>query len=223
MNRLKQLEIKKLMKELEYIEIDFSFKNEVISEVDSSFLKDVNDFLGSNKELKELYDKSINSKIDDFFNNKESDSTEIGDFKGIKIDDLESETIEQEVNFDIEEEVEPEIEVNEKSPKLRKLYREIVKVTHPDKVKNKKLNEKYIQATEFYDNDDLAGIYLICDEVGIEYEITEEDDILIKSKINILRQKIHFMESTFTWKWYYSKSQEERDNLILNFIKLQLR
>jgi hypothetical protein len=223
MNRLKQLEIKKLIKELEYIEIDFSFKNEVISEVDSSFLKDVNDFLGKNQELKDLYEKSINSKIDDFFDNIKSD-TDVGDFQGHKIDESD-ETIESEINIeDIDiEEVDSEIESNEKSPKLKKLYREIVKATHPDKVKNKKLNEKYIQATVFYDQDDLAGLYLICDEVGIEYEITEDDDLLIKSKINKLKEKILFMESTFTWKWYYSKSQEEKDNLILNFIKIQLR
>jgi 6-pyruvoyl-tetrahydropterin synthase len=222
MNRLKKLEIKKLMKELEYIEIDFSFKNEVISEVDSSFIKDVNDFLGKNLELKELYEKSINMKMDDFFDNLKPHGTEVGEFRGVNIDDsdYDAENIE-EINIDIE--TESDMEVTEKSPKLKKLYREIVKVTHPDKVKNKKLNEKYIQATGFYDNDDLAGIYLICDEVGIEYEMNEEDDFLIKLKINTLKEKIHFMESTFTWKWYYSKSQEEKDKLIFNFIKMQLR
>jgi len=34
--------------------------------------------------------------------------------------------------------------------KVKKIYREIVKSTHPDKIKNSKLNELYLEATYLY-------------------------------------------------------------------------
>ena len=47
MNKLKILEVKKLLKELDYIESDFEYRSEVISEADSEFIQSVNDFLVS--------------------------------------------------------------------------------------------------------------------------------------------------------------------------------
>jgi hypothetical protein len=55
-----------------------------------------------------------------------------------------------------------EITPDLKSTKIRKLYRDIVKVTHPDKVDNKSLNDIYIESTKCYDENDKIGIYKIC-------------------------------------------------------------
>lgn len=216
MNKLKKLEAKKLLKELEFFESDFEYKNEVISEADGEFLNSVNSFLNNHSQLKELYDKKINDKIDQMIKKKEDE-----------INERESESM-VDGNMDGEDkEIKEEQKDNEnkediKSPKLKKLYRDIVKLTHPDKVKSEKLNALYIKATSFYDKNDLAGIYSICDEIGIEYEVDEEDNVLISDKINTLKQRISFMEQTFTWKWFYCKDQQERDNIILTYIRMQL-
>jgi DNA gyrase subunit A len=50
---------------------------------------------------------------------------------------------------------------NQEDDNLKKLYRQVVKVTHPDKVKNKSLNSFYIDATNSYNNDDYINLYLI--------------------------------------------------------------
>jgi hypothetical protein len=45
MSKLKQLEIKKLMKELDFIESDFTYKSEIVHEADNNFIKSVNELL----------------------------------------------------------------------------------------------------------------------------------------------------------------------------------
>ena len=224
MSKLKKLEAKKLLKELEFFESDFEYKNEVISEADGEFLNSVNSFLSNHPELKEIYDKKINDKIDQMIKKRED---EIKDIQSRESESegngrMDGENVEGEEN-PIEEDIQDsQDEKDIKSPKLKKLYRDIVKLTHPDKVKSEKLNALYIKVTSFYDKNDLAGIYSICDELGVEYEVDEDDNVLISDKINSLRQRISFMEQTFTWKWFYSKEQQERDNIILTFIRMQL-
>jgi hypothetical protein len=219
MNKFKQLEQKKILKELDYIETDFEFKNEIISEVDSEFINNVNEFLKERPVLKEKFDKKMGKKFDDATDNKSNDENNKDEEGGEKVN---PDQIEDNLNDDgdISEEVEIEPK-KEKSPKVKKIYREIVKLTHPDKVKVKKLNDLYLKATEYYESDDITGLYTICNELGIEYELDESDNESILLKIKSLKGKIGFIESTFTWKWYSAK-EKEKENLILNYIQLQL-
>ena len=89
MNKFKQLEQKKIIKELEYIETDFEFKNEIISEVDSEFINNVNEFLKGRPDLKELFDKKMGKKFDDVMDNGnneggEEDSNKEGRMKKVR-------------------------------------------------------------------------------------------------------------------------------------------
>ena len=220
MNKFKQLEQKRILKELEYIETDYEYKNGVITEIDTEFIGSVNEYLESRPDLKELFDKKMGQKFDDMVNEKTGNNEE--NTGGEKVDESQIETNlnDEDKSEEISEEVKVEPK-KEKSPKVKKLYREIVKLTHPDKVKVKKLNDLYIKATEYYEQNDITGLYGICNELGIEYELDESDNESILSKISSLKDKIGFLESTFTWKWYSCKD-EEREHLILTYIKLQL-
>lgn len=219
MSKFKKLEQKKILKELDYIETDFEFKNEIISEVDSEFINNVNEFLKGRPDLKELFDKKMGKKFDDATDNKSNDDNNKDEEGGEKVN---PDQIEDNLNDDSDVSEEVEIEPKkEKSPKVKKIYREIVKLTHPDKVKVKKLNDLYLKATEYYESDDITGLYTICNELGIEYELDESDNESILLKIKSLKGKIGFIESTFTWKWYSAKDKE-KENLILNYIQLQL-
>ena len=222
MNKLKILEVKKLLKELDYIESDFEYRSEVISEADFEFINSVNDFLSTHPELKEIYDQKITDKINesikrgtDEAEESQEDDTE-GDGEDVSELIDEDERQEEEV-----EEIDEDKEII--SPKLKKLYREIVKITHPDKVKKKKLNDIYIKATDFYNLNDKVGIYKICNELSIDYDIEAEDEIFISTKIDSLKKRIGFLESTFTWKWARTENEEERNQILLNYIKLRIQ
>lgn len=214
MNKIKQLEIKKLLRELDFIESDFIYKNELVQEADNSFIRSVNDLLIKHPDLKDIFDKKINSKIENVFKKREEIIKEIteSDEKEISLDEFIDEIVDQ-TSF-----IEVEIEVS----KIKKLYREIVKRTHPDKVSNKKLNELYLKSTFFYEANDIAGIYSICDELDLDYEVDEKDNKMIVDKINSLKSRITFMESTITWKWFHSEDEKEKEQLVLKYIENQL-
>lgn len=226
MDKLKQMEIKKLIKELDYIESDFEYKSEIISENDSKFMMDVSDFLKRNPTLKELFDKKVSEKIEDIIKKgEENENTDIVKREDeINETDMETETKEEGESIPNENK-EEEIQNTEdtKSAKIKKLYREIVKMTHPDIVKNKKLNEVYIKATGMYDKNDISGIYSICNDLKIEYDLDEGDADNINIKIKTLKDRIGFIESTITWKWHYSKTPQEKEQLVFMYIRMQLQ
>lgn len=225
MSKLAELKVKRLLKRLEYVEEEYDFRNEVILEADPEFLGSINDFLNNNPEIKKIYDEKINRQIEDAINKsteKEKDIQEIEEFEleneGDNSDSSEDTTSDNEdvVNEPIQK------AKNNLSPKIKSLYREIVKKTHPDKIKDEKLNALYIEATDFYNEGDKLGIYKICGDLGIEYTLDDEDYVDIEKRIKKLESKISFMESTFTWKWVNAETDEMKNNIIVTFIKQKL-
>lgn len=211
MSKLKRLEVKKLLKELDFIESDFNYKNEIVFEADSEFIKSVNDLLEKHPMLKDVIDKKTNKRVDSVFSDIIKEAL-----------DKDNEVLEEEEL--VEEFINEEVVnvVNPREVKMKKLYRDIAKLTHPDKIVSEKLNDLYLKSTKFYKNSDITGIYYICDELGITYEIDDEDNEMIINKINSLKNRISFMESTLTWRWYHSENEKEKEQILLSYIKMQL-
>jgi hypothetical protein len=218
MDKIKQLENKKLLKELEFVETDFEYKTEIISEADTNFIKNINEFLLNHPELKNMIDKRMNDKIDRMVKEKEQSDNEFQKEKEV-IDEKDSQ-----INQNTEENEETEVNDNKvvRSEKIKKLYREIVKLTHPDKANDIKLNDIYIKSTKSYDENDLISIYAICSDLSIEYESDETDNIYISDRITVLKERINFMESTFTWKWHTADNNRQKDDVLMNYIRAQL-
>jgi hypothetical protein len=202
MNRLQYLQTKKLFKELEYMESDFEYRNEIISEADSEFITQVNNFLDHHPELKEIYDEKIDNHIQQSILRNTEEVIEL----------FESEVEEEIITYE-----------DPKLPKVKKLYREIVKLTHPDKVDKKSLNDLYLSATKYYDNNDKIGIYKICTELDIDYDLDEDDNQIIESKIEDLKRRIEFLESTFTWQWINTNGDKEKTEMLINYIRMRLQ
>lgn len=211
MNKLKSLEIKKLLKELEFIESDFEYRNLAVSEADTQFINSISDFLNHHPELKKIYDDKITEKINKTIEKIQIKSDEIQNLENKNFDDI------------LIEEIEENDEQKHDISRIKKLYREIVKLTHPDKVKNNKYNELYIKSSKYYESFDKIGIYSICNELEIEYEIEEEDVILINEQISGLKDKINFLESTFAWQWYNCEDEMLKSQILVNFIKLKIK
>ena len=211
MSKLKRLEVKKLLKELDFIESDFNYKNEIVFEADSNFIKSVNDLLEKHPMLKDIINKKNSKRVDLVFSDIIKEALD-------KDDEIleEEELVEDFINEEVVSEINP------KEVKMKKLYRDIAKLTHPDKIVSEKLNDLYLKSTKFYKNSDITGIYYICDELGITYEIDDKDNEMISNKINNLKSRISFMESTLTWRWFHSESEKEKEQIVLSYIKMQL-
>lgn len=222
MNKVKSLEFKKLLKELEFIESDFDYRNEIISEADSEFIKAINLYLEGQPELKKVYDDKITEKVEKTIKKyqKESESFEIKSNESPQ--ELEDD---DNISYDdntIQNENEEEKEDNEYISRLKKLHREVVKITHPDKVKIKRLNELYIKCTECYNKKDLLGVFAICSQLDIPYEITDNEVNMISVQISTYRNKISFLESTYTWHWYNCNDGDLKNQILLKYIHTKL-
>lgn len=108
-------------------------------------------------------------------------------------------------------------------PEVKKIYRDIVKTTHPDRIKNPKLNELYLEATAAYESNDIVNLIRVCNDLMIDVEW--RDDVLkkVEERISLIKQQIHFLESTYTFKWLKSHDDNDRNKIVLKFIENTLK
>jgi len=193
---IRKLYIHRLIKELDFVKSDYDYKSELFVGANSEFIKDVNSFLENHPELKSLFEEKTN----------------------VSIIESESETLVQTEEFSDNSDVEKVT----KDPKIKNLYRNIVKSTHPDKVNDLYLKELYIEATKAYDNNSLLSILTICDKLGIPYDLSEEEASLIKNEILSLNIKSQLLDNTYVFNWARCNTIEEKEIIILNYIKRQI-
>ena len=105
---------------------------------------------------------------------------------------------------------------------LKVLYRKIVKLTHPDKIKNHYLNDIYIKSTEAIEKNDRVNIFRICLLLGIEFELNFDILSHVEEEINKLEKKINFVESSYHMRWHYS-DKEQKINIMLDYLKKQIK
>lgn len=106
---------------------------------------------------------------------------------------------------------------NQKS-RIKKLFREIAKKTHPDKVDSEELKEFYIRGLKAYDENDIICLYLIAKELKIWFEIPLEDMPLFSKIIDEKRDEIKKLESSFIWFWIVAKTEKEKNEVVDNFL-----
>lgn len=120
--------------------------------------------------------------------------------------------------FDYDKITEIKEEIREKNPQLKDLYRKVVKKTHPDKIKDENLNEFYMVATKIYDKDDVLNMYRLCNELGIEYELSETDEEYIREEIEKTKQRIYFIEKSLTYQWAEGDINK-KEKVVLDYIR----
>lgn len=181
-DKIKKLEIKKLLQEYNFLLIDDEYKREVIGDNRSEFLKSIED------KKKELGVSSPEPEI----------PTEPKD----KV------------------EKEPKIKnVNDHTKrKMKKIYRDIVKITHPDKLDSEEYLDTYIKAKESYSDNNLLELYMICVELNIDVELEGEDVENILEVLILKRKEMSDLESSFLWLWVHAPTQEIKDEIVLKFI-----
>jgi hypothetical protein len=101
--------------------------------------------------------------------------------------------------------------------KVKKLYREIAKVTHPDKAKTDEHTGLYMQATVAAEEFDLFTLFEICSKLRIEHSVDGEDKEILKVKIDKKKDKLKNIESSFIWLYTHAKTEQEKQFLINQF------
>ena len=195
-DRLLELEMMKIMQEYKLLLLDEEYKNEMISLNKTEFLKEI----GKKGGIEEPVVEDSKEKEPNIENN------------------------EDEVNDELNDEVE---EVDEKTSLLKesikKLYRKIVKLTHPDKTMHKnnkkELNELYIRAERAMATMDVYEILIICDKLDIEYQIDIIQKDILEENLQKKKSLLKGMESSFIWQWIIADTDEKKDSIVDLFLQ----
>jgi hypothetical protein len=190
-DKLKQLEIKKLLTEYDYLIIDEEIKTEVVDKYLPKFTEEINEFTNKIEGKKEEEKKEVKKGID--VNNGEPKEKEIK--KVIEDDDLPKET----------------------KDRLKKLFREIVKKTHPDKTKSEDLIDVYIKSKEAYESNDILKLAYYANKVDINVELSDMEIQLLNDLIIYKKEELSEIEKSWLWKWYKANTESERDVIIKMF------
>ena len=219
MEKLKSLENQRLVSQLSYKQNDYEYRQELMAQVDVQFQDNILKVLEEYPSIGDMYNaklKETEKNISQIINenrpqNVESKEMEDGDIEAGQVDE-ESTTISEEITI-------PE---DTRAPRIKRLYREIAKVTHPDKIKSDKLNSFYVDATNFYNNSDYVELLLVGHKVGISIDLEDEDISEIIDKIKFYEDRMKLMESTYTWVWYSTEDDQQKKNILLGYIKSRI-
>ena len=190
-DKLKQLEIKKLLTEYDYLVIDEEIKTEVVNEYLPKFTEEINEFTNKIEGKKKEEKKEVKKGVD--VNNGEPKEKEIK--KVIEDDDLPKET----------------------KDRIKKLFREIVKKTHPDKTKSEDLIDIYIKSKEAYESNDILKLAYYANKVDINVELSDMEIQLLNDLIIYKKEELSEIEKSWLWKWYKANTESERDVIIKMF------
>ena len=104
--------------------------------------------------------------------------------------------------------------------KIKKIYREIVKKTHPDKVNSEELNELYIKATEYYITYDIFELYFISKTLNIKIKLSLDETKTLNELIELKKTELKSIETSFIWLWLNSDNDDEKNSLINKFLEV---
>lgn len=180
-NGLKELEIKRLFKEYDYLLVEDEYKKVFVEEHNVKFLKEINKYREKlNKPLQET--QQIQEKKE---NNKN------------KVTEVNRET----------------------KRKIKNIYRKIVKITHPDKTDSEKLFEVHTKAKNYYEENNLLGLYLICMDLNIKVDLEDVKIEELKESIDKKKKYLNSLEKSYLWLWVNAESDLEKEKIIKLFIE----
>ena len=184
MNKLKQLELKRIVREYSLVKTNDEYVSEIISVNTPDFLKQINDYM-----------KDSNIVVDDSKNEPKNNEK--------KKDPI----------YNLAEFTEST------KAKMKKIYRDIVKLTHPDKVSDERLNAVYIEAKDAYYHNDIMELFYICDSLKIEVEIEESDIVTFNRIVEEKKKRSKSMEQSYLWLWVIAPTEEEKLSIVELFVK----
>tara|TARA_Y100001973_G_scaffold105079_1_gene176928 strand:+ start:9013 stop:9654 length:642 start_codon:yes stop_codon:yes gene_type:complete len=113
------------------------------------------------------------------------------------------------------------------SPDVKRLFKKIASMTHPDKLaglseyETKKKKDLFKKAMSAMENDDLVSLADIAGDLEIETpEITKAKLKEAEQKIIAIKRELHQIESTYVWKWFFCEDEEIKDKILTELFEI---
>ena len=120
------------------------------------------------------------------------------------------ETPECEVPFDLPDEDSPSSNAPNAPDEIKKLYRSIAQLTHPDKIKDEHLNDIFKQAAEAIEDENWMLLVELAGELRIDIEfLSDETCEIIEQSIQRNEQQIAGIKNSFSYIW--SKQRDDKN------------
>ena len=184
-------------------------------------LKSLNEELKITKETYRYADKEFHKAFNEkYFPEQAIPNKETGEIRSRQESD-EQEERQQEQFYEQPPPEETLSASKNEDPQMKKMFRNIAKEAHPDKLANASESEKkrkkdlYSSAITAFENDDFATLYNVCEELGIDPpEVDEAKVKKMEEQVSSVKQDINKLKSTFMWEWLFAPTKEQKENLI---------
>lgn len=209
MSNIQSLEIKMLIHKLDSVKKEMEIKNEKLEFINDLFLKEVS------VNTDPLPEEGIQETVE----NVPIDETQINE----EVNSGSTEQTKEETVKEILDTVKNKIEL---PSDIKKIYRKITTLTHPDKLEDndplkKEKLKLYHEATTAANKNDIAVILLIGYKLGLEIDIVENYNEYINREINKLSLQLNSMEYSNSWVWYHTQN-ESLKKIMIERIRIQI-
>jgi hypothetical protein len=82
--------------------------------------------------------------------------------------------------------------------KLKKLYKKLSIITHPDKGGDE---EDFLALGKYYEDGNLMELIKIAEKYNIEYKIEKDDEEVLETSAKKIEDEIYRMKDTLAWNW----------------------
>ncbi len=90
---------------------------------------------------------------------------------------------------------------SESSPIVKKLFKQIALLCHPDKVKDEKLNRLFIHARSAHDRNDVLTLLFILSKCGSAAHLEHDDIVMIRKELEERQKEIFKKKDSVCYKW----------------------
>jgi hypothetical protein len=114
----------------------------------------------------------------------------------------------------------PEEETKKRPPKpkkLKDLYKQLSKHTHPDKGGDE---SDFNEVKEYYDKEDLLGLISLAGQFNIKYDLEDEDEEILIKSVYGLESKIKTTQGTLSWAYFTGEKKKKK--AVSNMMEQQL-
>lgn len=228
MSKQLKYQLKKTIKNAEFVHADLEYHEEVGSEAKEQFFKKVSQMFADlplevKKQLQQYHDLMAAAKAREA---AAAEEAEVGEEEET-INAEKGEIVPAESTDDEPDEEEKEIAaVKMKDAELKKLFRRIAALTHPDKVSARggseeeaaRLESIFKKARSAFERENWFVLYTVAIDLGLEMEEESERHIhWIEQDIKNTRRLIETLANRTYWLWYLAEDDAARSGCIRHY------
>jgi hypothetical protein len=201
-----ELQYKKLLSELKFKNEELEIMDESMYDIHVEFELYYSEFLKENNLTKQELEESKTKQFDKFKSDQDAAMMSETDETGLTI-------VEQLSDED-----------KEAKKVFAKLYKDIVKKCHPDRLSTddmdyfNKMNTHFKAATWGYNNAKWSIVIKVAQELGIKPPNYKKMNGHLRREVKSVDAKINKHKSTFGWKLYEAECKDQKDQVIKDFI-----